>query len=116
MNQTDLKTVTDHYLMAALWSELEGNDDALIDIPDETRKEAEEDCQKFVEGNMTDIEECGMDMEHIGHNFWLTRNGHGLGFWDRGLEEELEKRLTKACEGFGQTWLYMGDDKKLYLM
>lgn len=22
-------------------------------------------------------------MNQMGHDFWLTRNGHGVGFWDR---------------------------------
>ena len=24
-------------------------------------------------------------LAQIGHDLWLTRNGHGAGFWDRGL-------------------------------
>lgn len=30
-----------------------------------------------------------------GHDLWLTRNGHGAGFWDRDLGE-LGDRLTKV--------------------
>ena len=25
----------------------------------------------------------GIDMEQAGHDFWLTRNGNGSGFWDK---------------------------------
>ena len=25
------------------------------------------------------------DWGHLCHDYWLTRNGHGVGFWDRGL-------------------------------
>lgn len=36
----------------------------------------------------------------IGHDFILTRNGHGTGFWDRGLGE-LGDTLTKWAKTFG---------------
>lgn len=56
--------------------------------------------------------------EQAGHDFWLTRNGHGAGFWDRGLGD-TGKQLTNAC-GHGTRWqsvdLYAGDDGKLYIM
>lgn len=38
--------------------------------------------------------------EKAGHDFWLTRSGHGAGFWDRGLGE-LGERLTKASKAYG---------------
>lgn len=50
---------------------------------------------------------------HAGHDFWLTRNGHGAGFWDRGLGE-LGTRLTSASEPYGEANLYVGDDGKVY--
>jgi hypothetical protein len=52
--------------------------------------------------------------ESLGHDFWLTRNRHGAGFWDRGLGE-LGERLTKAAQSFGESDLYLGDDGQLYL-
>lgn len=42
----------------------------------------------------------GTAEEYAGHDFWLTRNGHGAGFWDRGLGE-LGDRLTAAAKGYG---------------
>lgn len=47
--------------------------------------------------------------------FWLTRNGHGAGFWenDYGTEEQCDK-LTEACKAFGEFNLYPGDDGRLY--
>lgn len=54
------------------------------------------------------------DLEMAGHDFWLTRNGHGAGFWDGDLEESLGEALTKAAKEFGEFNLYVGDDGKLY--
>lgn len=46
-------------------------------------------------------------------DFWLTRNGHGVGFWDRDVGA-VGDRLTKACKKFGETYLYVGDDGKIH--
>ncbi len=37
---------------------------------------------------------------YAGHDLWLTRRGHGCGFWDRGLGA-LGDRLTAYAEGMG---------------
>ncbi|QGZ16410.1 hypothetical protein Hena1_02600 [Erwinia phage Hena1] len=56
----------------------------------------------------------GYDYANAGHDFWLTRNGHGAGFWDRGLGE-LGDRLTELSQSFGEKSPYIGDDGLLYL-
>lgn len=33
------------------------------------------------------VEAVGGDVSHFGHDFALTRQGHGAGFWDRGAGE-----------------------------
>ena len=38
--------------------------------------------------------------ELAGHDFALTRNGHGTGFWDRGLGA-IGDMLTDACKPYG---------------
>jgi hypothetical protein len=53
------------------------------------------------------------DYEQFAHDFWLTRNGHGAGFWDRGLGEAGEE-LSKAAKCWGSADLYIGDDGKIY--
>lgn len=37
---------------------------------------------------------------HFGHDFYLTREGHGAGFWDRGLGE-LGDYLTGIAKSYG---------------
>lgn len=49
----------------------------------------------------------------ICHDFWLTRCGHGCGFWD-GDYGELGDRLTTAAKAFGEVDLYVGDDGLIY--
>ncbi|ERP95728.1 hypothetical protein Q669_29610 [Labrenzia sp. C1B10] len=54
--------------------------------------------------------------EQAGMDFWLNRNGHGAGFWDRGLGE-IGDALSNACDwrgAFGNRDVYLGDDGKVY--
>ena len=36
-----------------------------------------------------------------GHDFWLTRNGHGAGFWD-GDWQKYGEMFTKIAQSFGE--------------
>lgn len=56
----------------------------------------------------------GYDSTLAGHDFWFTRNGHGVGFWDRGLGS-LGEALTKISKKYGESDLYLGDDGKIYV-
>ena len=42
-----------------------------------------------------------------------TRNGHGAGFWDRG--KPYGDELSEISKSFGNAWIYLGDDDKVYL-
>jgi hypothetical protein len=110
------------YIEAALWStpddaEVRGEHlDATFnagDLAAEALTEMREDCNVFIRNNRFNL--MTIEPRQAGHDFWLTRNGHGVGFWDRGLGE-LGDRLTKAAYAFGNVDLYAGDDGKLYLM
>lgn len=116
------------YLVCALWSSCDENDEPLdndtsiIDLPFTTLLALARDCWDFKRSNAELLEryseELGSNgeysaMERAGHAFWLTRNGHGAGFWDRGLGE-LGKQLTQASKVYGSVYLYRGDDGKVY--
>lgn len=125
------------YMVAALWSSHgPEQDDAhasayaceylderfdVEDIAESARDQMEADCADFIEANRADLEaycermhgEDYTGSERAGHDFWLTRNGHGAGFWDRGLGD-LGDRLSKAAKVYGSVDLYPGDDGKVY--
>lgn len=107
------------YLRTALWSS-HGDDgeplDGLYevsDISDDATQAAYEECKDFILGNAQDLAEI-IDAGQAGHDFWLTRNGHGAGFWDRGLGE-LGDRLTEASKVYGESDLYVGDDGLVHI-
>lgn len=79
--------------------------------------EAKEDCERFVRYNEAAINEfletTGHGMDFVGHSFWLNRNGHGTGFWDRDAGDAGDK-LSDACDDYTSRDPYVGDDGYLY--
>jgi len=110
------------YLVAALWSSLDDNGDpfdsnySIADVSAPALVSAWAECSHFFRDNETDL--THLDDELNGHNFWLTRNHHGSGFWDERVEDEQAKcamhQLTNASHAFGEVDLYIGDDRKLH--
>ena len=88
------------YIECALWSSTD-DDGVPLDTnysQDDLSKDAlqvmTEDCHVFQRINRSLIN--GVSESQCGHDFWLTRNGHGSGFWDRDLGQ-IGKKLTDAA-------------------
>ena len=87
----------------------------------EAMRKVKEECESFLfaaKHLMADLPEWygandGGVYAYAGHDFWLTRNGHGAGFWDRGLGD-LGDRLTSLAQTYGQCDPVIGDDGKIY--
>lgn len=109
------------YWMCALWSSVDthpktGKDVELDlfgfdEIDPATYTDMVKDCNAFMDQNSADL--AGIEASQAGHDFWLTRCGHGAGFWDRDLGE-VGDRLTASCKQFGNVDLYIGDDMMIY--
>lgn len=123
-----IDAITRGWITAALWStgataldgeELENLDD--YEFSENAKKAARVICATFYDTHTTDVNAYagtyrpgdGSDpYECAGHDLWLTANGHGCGFWDRGLGN-LGKRLADACgfrKQFDHIDLYIADD------
>ena len=111
----DVEKVLTGYLACALWasSDEDGrplNGMATIDDISEASKEfARKECAAFLAENAELLDASELDEDQIGHDLWLTRNGHGTGFWDRNLNE-VGYKLTKKAEALGECWAYIGDN------
>ena len=57
--------------------------------------------------------DAGMTIESFTYDYWLTRNGHGAGFWDRGLDG-LGDKLSEMATIQGSVYVYAGDDGLIY--
>lgn len=80
------------------------------------------DCEAFQTDNAELLDswysDCGESADRAGHDFWLTRNRHGAGFWDRWNggtpQRKIGEELTKLAHAYGSCDLYAGDDGKVY--
>jgi hypothetical protein len=115
------------YIDTALWSSTgglyEGDQEPLdksydkSDLSPASLAAMRGDCAKFCRENEDLLwkarTEDGQDYARQGHDFWLTRNHHGAGFWD-GDYPSTGEALTEAAHAFGEADLYVGDDGYVY--
>jgi len=109
---------TKAYIEALLWSnsgEHEsplGEDANITQISEELNKIIAFECKAFQDkyGHLFKGEE-----HRAGHDFALTRNGHGAGFWETDRwQKDVGEQLTQASKEFGESEVYFGDDTLIY--
>lgn len=105
------------YLECAAWSSIdeEGASMDHLSFSEAAKTRMEKELNDFVEyceeNHPKELEEYDEDntAKQFAHDFWLTRNSHGAGFWDRGLGE-IGDILTKAAKTFGACELYVNNE------
>ena len=113
------ETIFNAYVSCALWSSTDdcGNplDDTFSDsdIAPETFQQMRGGVSGFIGANSENLAASGLGDSQIGHDFWLARNRHGAGFWDRGLGA-IGDALSDAAHAYGSVDLYAGDDGRVY--
>jgi len=69
-----------------------------------------DDCASFLSDLARDaIARSDGDYEQAGRDFWFTRQGHGVGFWDKGEDiwpKEARDALNARAKGFGEAYMY----------
>ncbi len=96
------------YLECAEWCGIDDDERELFEGADEqawtiaAEVKAEADCAAFrtKAGNLMEY----VSAEQAGHDFWLSRNGHGAGFFDRGWGA-LGDALQDIAQGFGEQYV-----------
>ena len=108
----DKDKILNSYLYTALWTAELESDFSIEDGDEDFIVNAKKDIELFVDlsGHLL----AGVAEDDIGHDLWLTRNGHGAGFWD-GDYPEAGKELDKIASKMGGKDIYVGDDGKLYI-
>lgn len=111
-----LESFTDAYIECALWSSLDDEGEPLdggcYELSEQAREVMEGDAKGFFETHSAFWFEHGWSDEQAGHDFWLTRNGYGAGFWDR--DREGGDELTEAAKAYGSCDLCIDDDGLIY--
>jgi hypothetical protein len=117
LSGANIDAIVDGYLECQLWA---GHDmdreDAMLDENYGREDISEEYVNKLREELLTVVtdhplavrmylnarERTGYDRNELfGHDFYLTREHHGVGFWDRGLGE-LGDYLTNIAHAYGE--------------
>jgi hypothetical protein len=120
---TKLDAFTRAYVEAMFFTDANSDSEDLADatfaeLAPEALKSITEDCSDFQTSFAELLERAytngAYDETYAGHDFWLTRNRHGAGFWDRGLGD-VGKQLTDMSHPYGEVSLYRGDDGLIYL-
>ena len=97
--------------------------DDLYDMGDfdpESRDAFLAECSDFFAHHRRTIRWGGITPEQAGHDFVLTRNHHGAGFWDRSYNPaqtlyHAGRVLTDACRAYGPSEVIASDDGALYI-
>jgi hypothetical protein len=82
------------------------------ELSPELAKRIEADCYSFYARMYFYIEPEGQRADRAGRDFYLTRQGHGAGFWDGGWPIYGET-LTKISKGYGSVGLYLSDNGEI---
>lgn len=129
----ELDAFTQGYIEALFftWPEDEGDfiggitSPAFGDLAPEALASIIADCREFQDGDAfkafadwragCDGDEATDDQ--AGRDFWFTRCGHGVGFWDRPVTfyGACMDALDKAAQEAGNVDAYLGDDGRVYV-
>lgn len=79
-----------------------------------------QDVTAFINANLAAISEAmsdGATAIQIGSDLHFTRNGHGIGFWNRPeiYTTNTANRLTSAAEFMPIVSAYIGEDNLIYI-
>ena len=107
------------YMVCALWSSTDDSGEPfdknyeVANFSQETKNEMRAECQNFFTVNLHLMTEAKGDFSQHGHDFWLSRNGHGAGFFDRdnGI---IGDKLQSNAQFYDQKYLFVADDGMIY--
>lgn len=93
------------YAFASDCSESLDENYCINDVSNAFKLEASEFIDKFMistEGLFTNAE---IDRDHLGHDLWLTVEGHGSGFWDGDYEQGYKiTEIVKVLRFYNGNW------------
>lgn len=106
-NEASYESFCTAYFGAMLWSE-ELDEVDIGSIAPDLRATSRRECLDFFENYGHLFEE---DIERAGMDFWLSRNGHGSGFFDGPYKEA--RQLQAAARVYGSVYVYYDEEAGL---
>lgn len=121
-----LDAFTQGYIECMFFTDTGSPDDAKENLEDATFADLapssldaiKSDCAEFQELNADLLDQAyamrdSYDAAHAGRDFWLTRNGHGAGFWSSDLGP-VGDELSVRASLYGELYVMRGDDGRVY--
>jgi len=109
--------ICDGYLETAIWTEEENvpnlEDKSIFDFSDDAIKQAKEEIKWFIKSSIDVANAIFGDASYssIGHYLWLSKNGHGAGFFDRNYENV--NILMELSHQLGEIYLEVDANDKI---
>jgi len=118
VSSSDLDELWRGYASAILFAEMDYDTDeplennySIYDFDKESEASAKKMLSKYYSKNKEAIKESGLDLETIGMDIWYTQGGHGAGFFDHSLDQDVEDKLTQGANEFGMPSVETYDGK-----
>lgn len=111
---TNLEILNTAYIEAIFFTETGDEGQPEGDLTALSRAQAHTHCSNFYRAVTQNVEGFlpQLNWVQVGHDLWLTRNGHGTGFWDRpeAYGESGASLLTAIAEAMGEVEVEFEDD------
>lgn len=108
--QDEFREFVGGFTSALRWADLE---DSEADFAPEADERIADECAAFLWRAAVYLRIVKIDNRWAlaGHNFYLTRQGHGTGFWDSPeVWGPYENLLTRIAESFGEIYPHVSDE------
>ena len=111
---TQLNDMTAAYIECIDFTDSEALESA-ESFSEQAKASARDSCAEFLRHYSESAPQ--FDAAQLGHDLWLTRNGHGVGFWDRPeiYGATLADEYSRYSEFVGAQDAYTGDDNLIYI-
>lgn len=112
-----LDAFTTGYLEAIEWLVDDEDRNKVTGFHPDTIQQSKKECEDFIRENREDLKTyvaSDRSMCHAGHDFWLSRNGHGTGFWDRGSHPVFDS-LHQAAKLKGEMNIFVDANGKILI-
>jgi hypothetical protein len=128
MSGFEVDLFVDGYIEGVAWANVAFEDDALdggledVELPEDVEETLRQDALDFLAGEHVETfvraavrRLPGYGFDSAGIDFALTRNGHGAGYWDRGLGV-LGDALTYLSKPYGSRTLGVALDGTILVL
>src|ERR1035437_1508093 len=115
-NNFDVNKILNSYLETAIWAEESDENDlqgkTIHEIDKNSKANSAIEMYQFLQKAQQEASDelNTYDEEAIGHNLWLSRNGHGAGFFD-----DNNDKLQNLARNMKPVDIYLSVDNKIYI-